>query len=95
MTPVIDLAWWRELLIALAVGSTAVVLASDAACRLVASPTWQRMLWQAATIGLLLVALLEFAGAGTVAAVLLLIALMPLVALRALRGDERLPTRRR
>jgi uncharacterized membrane protein YgcG len=59
-------AWWTELLLVLAAGTGAIVLAAALASRPLRSAVWQRTIWQAATVGVLGLIALESVGAGTV-----------------------------
>ena len=61
-----EYVWWAELLLVLAAGTGAIVLAAALAARLLPSAVWQRTIWQAATIGVLGLIAVESVGAGTV-----------------------------
>ena len=61
-----EYVWWAELLLVLAAGTGAIVLAAALAAQRLRSAVWQRTIWQAATIGVLGLIAVESIGAGTV-----------------------------
>jgi len=60
----LDFGVWRELLLVLTVGATAIVGAAAAAAACLRTAAWQRTIWQAAVIGLLTLVAVEVSGMG-------------------------------